>query len=151
MFYVALKTKHLNQIQTFFPGFRLSKENDFGGCVPVPPADGCTYQQDIKASEKIMSFFVSIGFYFRFEQLSQNLLENFRGLTPEKLCSHPHTKEVVVGFEERRPKALQAPFSMTAVVDVTFEPVGFFFSELFAQPLLALLAEQKFHAIFVFE
>jgi len=47
--------------------FFWQNKNDFGGCVPVPPADGCTYQQDIKASEKIMSFFVSI--FFSFEQL----------------------------------------------------------------------------------
>ena len=30
-----------------------------------------------------------------------------RGQTPEDLCSHPHTKEVVIGFEERRPKVAQ--------------------------------------------
>ncbi|OLP89248.1 CWF19-like protein 2 [Symbiodinium microadriaticum] len=32
-----------------------------------------------------------------------------RGQTPEDLCSHPHTKEVVIGFEERRPKVVGLP------------------------------------------
>eukprot|EP00434_Breviolum_minutum_P038655 symbB.v1.2.034296.t1/scaffold4400.1/size40136/1 len=41
-------------------------------------------------------------------QMGARTSKTSRGLTPEKLCSHPHTKEVVVGFEERRPKALQA-------------------------------------------
>lgn len=150
LFYVVLKTKHLNWIQTVFPGFRLffwHNKNDFGGCVPVPPADGCTYQQDIKASEKNH---VSFCFYFfQFRAIIWNLLENFRGLTPEKLCSHPHTKEVVVGFEERRPKALQARsrrllwfmwLSNLEIFQWTFRTAPFW-----------LAVEQMLHAILLFE
>lgn len=38
-------------------------------------------------------------------QMGARPCKTANGLTPENLCSNPHTKELVVGFEERRPRA----------------------------------------------
>ena len=115
LFYVVLKTKHLNWIQTVFPGFRLFFLNVFLAKQKwlwrMCPCTSCRWVHVPARHQGKWENHVFFCFYFfQFRAIIWNLLENFRGLTPEKLCSHPHTKEVVVGFEERRPKALQARF-----------------------------------------
>ncbi|CAJ1432775.1 unnamed protein product [Effrenium voratum] len=45
-------------------------------------------------------------------QMGAKSTRTSRGHTAESLCSHPHTKEVVVGFEERRPRVTQVGLPM---------------------------------------
>ncbi|CAK9017926.1 unnamed protein product [Durusdinium trenchii] len=53
-------------------------------------------------------------------QMGAKISRTARGFTPENLCSHPHTKEVVVGFEERRPKVPQVGLSLRATPNSEF-------------------------------
>lgn len=57
-------------------------------------------------------------------QMGAKTSKTARGLTPEKLCSHPHTKEVVVGFEERRPKAPQVGIPLRSTPNSEFSGSG---------------------------
>lgn len=113
--------------------FFWQNKNDFGGCVPVPPADGCTYQQDIKASEKIMSFFVSI--FFSFEQLFEIFWKTSGAWHPRSSAAIRTQRRWWLDLRSDGPKHCRHVFEDCC--GWCYFRTWRFSSELLAQPLLA--------------